>query len=206
MIAAYHLELAESMLDEHTQQVAFVTWCDWEATEGDLPELGEIFAVGNGGLRHPVVAQAMKAEGQRPGVSDLLLLVPRKSYAGLLLELKHPGQAVHGIGAATADQRAFLQRHADRGYASAIAFGVDAARAAALWYLGAISEAAADPGALCTHPAVGPLGYGVDRRTNLIRMCRTEVLVHGDIRLWRPYSARSRTGSAGTRRAASLEA
>ena len=46
------------------------------------------FAVGNGGARNVWTAKIMKDEGVRAGVSDLILLIPRHGYAGLLIETK----------------------------------------------------------------------------------------------------------------------
>jgi hypothetical protein len=48
------------------------------------------FAVGNGGARNVWTAKIMKDEGVRAGVSDLILLIPRHGYAGLLIETKTP--------------------------------------------------------------------------------------------------------------------
>lgn len=48
------------------------------------------FAVGNGGARNAWTAKIMKDEGVRAGVSDLILLIPRHGYAGLLIETKTP--------------------------------------------------------------------------------------------------------------------
>jgi hypothetical protein len=48
------------------------------------------FAVGNGGARNVWTAKIMKDEGVRAGVSDLILLIPRHGFAGLLVEMKTP--------------------------------------------------------------------------------------------------------------------
>ena len=47
-----------------------------------------LFAVPNGGGRSRVEAAIMKAEGVTAGVADLILLVPRKGYGCLCLEMK----------------------------------------------------------------------------------------------------------------------
>lgn len=49
------------------------------------------FHVPNGGSRHPVEAANLKGQGVKPGVFDLVLLVARKGYHGLVLELKRKG-------------------------------------------------------------------------------------------------------------------
>ena len=48
------------------------------------------FSVANGGARNVWTAKIMKDEGVRAGVADLILLVPRHGYAGLLVEMKTP--------------------------------------------------------------------------------------------------------------------
>lgn len=48
------------------------------------------FAVSNGGIRNAWTAKIMKDEGVRAGVSDLILLIPKHGYAGLLIETKKP--------------------------------------------------------------------------------------------------------------------
>lgn len=47
-----------------------------------------LFAVPNGGGRSRVEAAIMKAEGVTPGVSDLILLVPRGGHNALCIEMK----------------------------------------------------------------------------------------------------------------------
>lgn len=56
--------------------------------EARIPDLRWLFAVPNGGDRHPAVAAKMKAEGVRPGVLDYLLPVRRGPHPGLAIELK----------------------------------------------------------------------------------------------------------------------
>jgi hypothetical protein len=54
-------------------------------------EIGNLlFAVGNGGARNAWTAKIMKDEGVRAGVADLILLIPRHGFAGLLVEMKTP--------------------------------------------------------------------------------------------------------------------
>ena len=48
------------------------------------------FAVSNGAKRNVWTAKILKDEGVRAGVSDLILLIPRHGYAGLLIETKTP--------------------------------------------------------------------------------------------------------------------
>ena len=56
------------------------------------PELALLlFAVPNGGKRDARTGAQMKYEGAMAGVSDLILLVPKKGYAALCIEMKKPG-------------------------------------------------------------------------------------------------------------------
>lgn len=48
------------------------------------------FSVPNGGNRNAITGAIMKAEGAKAGVSDLILLVPRKGYSSLCIEMKAP--------------------------------------------------------------------------------------------------------------------
>ena len=50
-----------------------------------------LFAVPNGGKRDTRTGAQMKYEGAVRGVSDFILLVPKKGYASLCIEMKKPG-------------------------------------------------------------------------------------------------------------------
>lgn len=69
---------------EHLIQCACVRWFAFQHQECK----GCLFSVPNGGRRDKVTAAKLKAEGVVPGVSDLLLLVPNKTYHGLCIEMK----------------------------------------------------------------------------------------------------------------------
>lgn len=49
-----------------------------------------MFAVPNGGRRDAKSGARMKNEGVIKGVSDLILLIPKKGYASLCIEMKTP--------------------------------------------------------------------------------------------------------------------
>ena len=55
---------------------------------------GVFFAVPNGGIRNAWTAKNLKDEGALSGVADLILLVPKKGYASLCIEMKKPGGRV----------------------------------------------------------------------------------------------------------------
>lgn len=48
-----------------------------------------LFAVPNGGKRWKTESKILLAEGVVPGVSDLILLVPRKEHGALCIEMKY---------------------------------------------------------------------------------------------------------------------
>jgi hypothetical protein len=47
-----------------------------------------IFSVPNGGSRDPREAKNMKRQGVKPGISDVILLIPKKGFASLCMEFK----------------------------------------------------------------------------------------------------------------------
>lgn len=71
---------------EHVEQVRLFAWATY--AQGKYPALSLLYAIPNGGARHPVVAAKLKAEGVKRGVPDVCLPVPRGSYHGLYIELK----------------------------------------------------------------------------------------------------------------------
>jgi hypothetical protein len=82
---------------EHQLQCALVTWLHYNVR----PEV-TWFAVPNGELRHPRVAQRLKAEGVQPGVADLCFMLEGGQTGWL--ELKAPkggslSHEQHGFGA-----------------------------------------------------------------------------------------------------------
>ncbi len=47
-----------------------------------------LFAIPNGGSRNKIEAANLKRQGVRPGVADVILLVPKKGFSCLCLEFK----------------------------------------------------------------------------------------------------------------------
>lgn len=47
-----------------------------------------LFAVPNGGSRNKIEAVNLKRQGVKPGVSDVILLIPKKGFASLCMEFK----------------------------------------------------------------------------------------------------------------------
>lgn len=109
---------------EHEMQCALIELARYKRTE--YPALKHLISIPNGGARHPAVAAKLKAEGAVPGVSDLLLAVPRRNpsggtYHGLWLELKAPG------GRVRESQREWLDAMRAQGYAARVAWTLDEA-------------------------------------------------------------------------------
>lgn len=70
--------------EEHELQVACVQWFRYQYPQYDH----NLFAVPNGGKRDKVTAGKLKAEGQKAGISDLVLLKANKHHHALLIEMK----------------------------------------------------------------------------------------------------------------------
>lgn len=69
-----------------------------------------LLAIPNGGARDAREGARLKAEGVKPGVSDLLLPLRRHGFGGLWIELKAPRKKPDWR------QRAWLDRMAKAGY------------------------------------------------------------------------------------------
>jgi len=119
---------------EHDEQCDLFAWAD--AAQAAMPELMLMFAIPNGGARHPAVAAQLKAEGVRRGVPDIFLAAIRRGqdgriYGGLFVELKRADRSNH----ATPEQRAWIDALREAGYMAIVAYGADEAIAAITAYL-----------------------------------------------------------------------
>lgn len=113
-------------MSEHQHQVAVIEWFGLQ-----YPKLnGLLFAIPNGGLRNVVVAKKLKAEGVRPGVSDLFLMVPTNGMHGMWIEMKD----VDGKKPKP-EQIAFQKDATAQGYLAVTCYGFDMARGAIEEYL-----------------------------------------------------------------------
>lgn len=106
-------------MTEHDAQVTVIQYC--QLMEREYPELEMLFAIPNGGDRHPKVAAKLKAEGVKRGVPDLCLPVPRGRYHGLYIELKA------GKGRPTKEQKEWLHKLTAQGYLACLCVGADPA-------------------------------------------------------------------------------
>lgn len=113
---------------EHVEQSMLIRWAEIAATR--TPELGLLYAIPNGGHRHPAVAGKLKAEGVRAGVPDLCLPVARGPYHSLYIEMKAgPTSRVQP------NQAAWHEKLRAQGHAVRVCYGWDAARASIEQYL-----------------------------------------------------------------------
>ena len=111
---------------EHESQVAFFEWWDIWSRSMKLPT-NLCFAVPNGGQRHPAVAAKLKAEGVRSGTADVVLLLPRAGFHGLLLEFKRENAPRSGSGGGTKPQAEFLLAARQQGYNALLVYSTDEA-------------------------------------------------------------------------------
>jgi len=114
---------------EHQEQVAVFDWAGFST--GRWPELALLYAIPNGGERHPAVAIRLKAEGVKAGVPDLCLPVARGGYHGLYIELKS------WEGKLSAEQRRWLADLEGQGYRAVMCRGWEAAQRLIETYLSA---------------------------------------------------------------------
>ncbi len=104
-------------ISEHEEQVSLIEMC--QLNERKYPGLELIYAIPNGGARHPAVAAKLKAEGVRPGVPDLCLPVKRGEYPGLYIEMKAMG------GILSDNQKKWADALKKQGYAVTTCWGYD---------------------------------------------------------------------------------
>lgn len=122
--------------NEDSHQVALMAQVAKYATK--YPELKWLFHVPNGGARDLREAGKFKALGLRKGVSDLILLVPRRGYHGLIIEMKHEGTGLSDIakaGLVSKEQKEFLTFETEQGYCCGVAYGFDEGWKALCWYM-----------------------------------------------------------------------
>jgi hypothetical protein len=75
-------------MSEHDEQKALFDWANSMIAQGRLPELENMFAIPNGGMRNKAVAAKLKAEGVKKGVPDIFLAISEPAWNGLFVEMK----------------------------------------------------------------------------------------------------------------------
>lgn len=101
------------VVSEHSIQVSVIQWWFYACHRWGLPFFA-LFAIPNGGARHPAVAGKLKAEGVRAGIPDLMLAVPVVECSGLFIEMKS------ARGNLSPDQRLVASYLRDQGYRVAV--------------------------------------------------------------------------------------
>jgi len=124
-------DLGGAQPSEHDEQAALFRWA--ELQEGEHPELANLFAIPNGGARHPAVAAQLKAEGVRAGVPDLFLAVRRGTggqvWGGLFIEMKRrPNKP-------TPAQEEWIARLRAAGYMAVVCYSATEAQQCIMAYL-----------------------------------------------------------------------
>ena len=112
---------------EHGAQAALFCWASMNLVQ--YPQLRALFAIPNGGLRHPATAARLAAEGVKKGVPDIMLAVPRNRYSGLFIELKV------GTNKPTKEQQEWLYFLSQSGYCTHVCYGWEEARDKIISYL-----------------------------------------------------------------------
>lgn len=117
-----------SLTNEHDEQSSLMRWAEWN--HRTIPELRNLFAIPNGGWRHPATAARLKAEGVSPGVPDLFLAWPSCGFAGLFIEMKRKVG-----GHLSPAQQEWREKLTLAGYRVEVCKGSEAAKSAIINYL-----------------------------------------------------------------------
>lgn len=124
---------------EHKEQVALFTWANIQSKT--QPELELLFAIPNGGHRHPLTAKKLKAEGVKSGVPDICLPIAKNGFHGLWIELKRPNIKGQPKGTISDNQTWWIEALKMAGSQVHVCFGWDEAKKAIIDYLTPASEA-----------------------------------------------------------------
>ena len=101
--------------DESGHQEALFSWAAYRT--GLMPELQYMYHVPNGGKRDAATAVALKRQGVKAGVPDIMLPSARAGYHGLYIELKA------GKNTTTKKQKEWLEYLRQQGYYTAVCYG-----------------------------------------------------------------------------------
>lgn len=113
---------------ETEEQQALFEWA--KLNERSIPELSLMFAIPNGGKRYRKTACTLKAEGVKPGVSDIFLPVARCGFHGMFIEMKRKRG-----GKLSDEQRYFIATVTQQGYLAIVPEGWEEASKWILGYL-----------------------------------------------------------------------
>lgn len=108
---------------EHGCQMAIFCWSNLAEVKKQYPVLQYMFAIPNGGWRGMIQGAALKAEGVKPGVPDILLPVKRGLWSGLFIELKRPSSGNRPQGKVSSEQQDFIYFLTIQGYKCRVCVG-----------------------------------------------------------------------------------
>lgn len=112
---------------EHGAQMAIFAWAQQNLVK--YPDLKWLFHVPNGDVRTKAAGARLKAGGLKKGVPDIMCLVKRWIYSGLVIELKV------GKGKLSVEQSEWLDKLYQEGYCTRLCYGYEAARDEIIKYL-----------------------------------------------------------------------
>ena len=112
---------------ETEEQKVIFQWAYMQ--KGKYPELNLLFAIPNGGYRHPLEAKNLKLQGVKAGVPDIFLPVARGGYYGLWIELKV------GKNKTTENQDIWIESLRKQNYRVEVCYGANIAIELILNYL-----------------------------------------------------------------------
>lgn len=110
-------------MSEHDEQVGLFNLVAYDS------RFCWLFAIPNGGARHPVVAMKMRSEGVKAGVWDLCLPAACAGYHGIFIEMKF------GRNKLTPKQVEFREYVEAHGYKTAVCHSAEEAYAVLMDYM-----------------------------------------------------------------------
>lgn len=125
-------QLAQSG-SEDGEQLALMQWCALNLSI--YPDLKWLHHSPNGGFRDKREAGKLKAMGVKPGFHDLILLVKRKDYTGLTIELKSLKMKNKKDGGASEEQTMWARHLTGQGFCVKLCHGWLEAKSCLEWYL-----------------------------------------------------------------------
>jgi len=102
--------------EEDKEQEAIFQWV--RLFSHQMPELSLLFAIPNGGHRNAWIGAALKRQGVKAGVPDMMLPVSRGGYHGLFIELKKGSG-----GQIKNQQKLFIAAVKEQNYLAVVAYG-----------------------------------------------------------------------------------
>lgn len=114
---------------EAVEQTMLFKWA--LENEDEYPALSVMFAIPNGGSRHPAEAVNLKRQGVKRGVPDIFLAYPVPPYSGMFIELKRQKG-----GVVSEEQKMWTNTLHMLGYYVVICKGFEVARDEIIRYIG----------------------------------------------------------------------